>query len=500
MNRWSEDRGPRQPREGGDWGEARRGDRGRGGRGGGRGGQRPGERQTETFIKDMRRHAENDRLRQGGNKEHPLMRSESSDWNSQSSQSPRHKPRPLMEELRPAPTNQRPSRGGGGSDWSDQVEDAVTGSDWATAANTSPSVPTALVSPRWIEEMDSGRVTVTQGTRPQSPPRAKQTAAAVKPSRQENSYPYGVEPPPFKENLRPSHSNHQASEIGFSMNSSHYSKPFSTQEPDKVNKNMMYGGRESQGFGNSSGPQMGQQRNGYTGVSSNPAIPQPMLPQQQPGVKDWGVAEMSSEVSTNWAAEAAAQAQGQNLEAGPGGWGGMWPGHGQEAVMAHAHSGYGMMAVPAYPPPAAYYQQAAMTPPFYGGQAAPTQQEYFTGGGDFSTGGFQPQSNMSVFNPSAQVYVPPGQTSVPDHSPHMFKPPPASRGQGGKSYHGATSNMYDGGAAEPGLMLGLNKPPNLLSPRRPQDPRPSKLQERLNQNRQSVERERPEQHFILGCV
>ena len=427
------------------------------------------------------------------------MRSEASDWSSggQASQSPRHKPRPLMEELRPAPTNQRPARGGGGADWSDQVEDAVTG-DWAAAANTSPSVPTALVSPRRIEEMDTGRVTVNRntdmtGARTQSPTRTKQQqGAGVKPARQENSYPYGVEPPPFKENLRPSHSNHQASEIGFSMNSSHYSKPFSAQEPDKVNKNMMYSGREAQGYSNSSGTQMpGHQRaaNGFTPVTTNPAIPQPMLPP----VKDWGVAEMSAEVSTSWAAEAAAQAQGQNLETAPGGWGGMWPGHGQEAVMAHAHQGYGMMAVPAYPPPAAYYQQAAMTQPFYGQQA---QQEYFAGGGDF-TAGFPPhQNNMSVFNPSAQVYVPPVQTSVPDHSSHMYKPPPqASRGQN-KSYHSTASNMYDGGivtGTDPGLMLALNKPPNPLSLRRPQDPRPSKLQERLNQNRQSAERERPGQ-------
>ena len=424
------------------------------------------------------------------------MRSESSDWNTgQASQSPRHKPRPLMEELRPAPTNHRPARGGGGgADWSDQVEDAVT-SDWAAAANnTSPSVPTALVSPRRIEEMESGRPTRTSDTRTGSPTRAKQqqqAAASVKPLRKENSYPYGVEPPPFKENLRPSHSNHQVSEIGFSMNSSHYSKPFSTQEPDKVNnKNMMYSGREVQGYSNSSGAQMGgHQRaaNGFTPVTTNPAIPQPMLP----GVKDWGVAaEMSADVNTSWAAEAAAQAQGQNLEtAASGGWGGLWPGHGQEAVMAAAHAqGYGMMAVPAYPPPAAYYQQAAMTQPFYGQQA---QQEYFTGAGDFAAGF---QNNMSVFNPTAQVYVPPVQTSVPDHS--MYKPPPqASRGQN-KSYHSAASNMYDGGivtGTDPSLMLALNKPPNPLSLRRPQDPRPSKLQERLNQNRQSAERERPGQ-------
>ena len=491
MMRWSEDRG-RQQREG-EWGEARRGDRGRGGRGGGRGAQRPGqgERQTEHFIKDIRRNVESDRLRQGGNKE--LMRSESSDWNnSQTSQSPRHKPRPLMEEMRPAPTNQRPARGGGGSDWSDQVEDAVT-SDWAKAANNSvPSVPTALVSPRRIEEMDSGRQTVTRS----SDLAHTQTRPKQQPARQENSYPYGVEPPPFKENLRPSHSNHQASEIGFSMNSSHYSKPFPAQEPDKVNKAMMYSGREAQNYTSSSGTQMAghqsHQRaaNGYSSVTSNPAIPQPMLP--QPGVKDWGVAaEMSAEVSTSWAAEAAAQAQGQNLETASGGWGGLWTG--QEAVMttAHAHTGYGMMAVPAYPPPGAYYQQAAMTQPFYGQQ----QQEYFTGGtGDFSAG-FQPhQSNMSVFNPSAQVYVPPAQTPVPEPSSHMYKPPPpASRGQG-KSYHNSASALYDGGSAsDPGLMLALNKPPNPLSLRRPQDPRPSKLQERLNQNRQSAERERPGQ-------
>ena len=193
------------------------------------------------------------------------MRSESSDWNnSQTSQSPRHKPRPLMEEMRPAPTNQRPARGGCGSDWSDQVEDAVT-SDWAKAANNSvPSVPTALVSPRRIEEMDSGRQTVTRS----SDLAHTQTRPNQQPARQENSYPYGVEPPPFKENLRPSHSNHQASEIGFSMNSSHYSKPFPAQEPDKVNKAMMYSGREAQNYTSSSGTQMAGHQSHQRAISS----------------------------------------------------------------------------------------------------------------------------------------------------------------------------------------------------------------------------------------
>ena len=52
-----------------------------------------------------------------------------------------------MEEL-------RPGRGGGGG--ADQVDEDTVTRDWAaTAANTSPSVPTAQVSPRRIEEMEA---------------------------------------------------------------------------------------------------------------------------------------------------------------------------------------------------------------------------------------------------------------------------------------------------------------------------------------------------------
>merc|ERR1719189_1812915 len=254
---------------------------------------------------------------------------------------------------------------------------------------------------------------------------------------------------------------------------------------------MMYS-RDQQGYSSSAG--MGQRANGYTSGSSNPAIPQPMLAQQSQ-VKDWGVADLD-QASTNWAAEAAAQAaqaaQGQNLETAAGGWGGLWPQ--PEAVMA-AHPGYGMMVagpgvqVPSYPPP--YFQQAAMAQPFYNQQPGP---DYFPNTGDYSTSYQQPPSTMSVFNPTAQVYLPPA-GSTPDHSAHVYKPPPSSinRGQNKSYQHSAASNIYDGGNGDPGPILALNKPPNPLSLRRPQDPRPSKLQERLNQNRQSAERERPGQ-------
>ena len=108
----------------------------------------PGEGETES-----------NRLGLGSDQEQPLMLSEASHWNTgQASQSPRHKPQPLMEELRP---------GGGGAEWSDQegikkqseTQDREGRLDQETCqdvvTNTLPSVPTEPVLPRRIEEMQA---------------------------------------------------------------------------------------------------------------------------------------------------------------------------------------------------------------------------------------------------------------------------------------------------------------------------------------------------------
>ena len=154
-----------------------------------------------------------------------MMRGESSDWSNGSKQSPRHKPAPA----------------GRMSDWSDQVE------EW----EGEPQVPTAMVSPRKIEEAGDGMITVTRNTdrlhrgqqqgghsrhsngqQQSSPSHRQQQAAPLKPIRhQESNYPYGVEPPPFKENIKPTPL--MKSDVGFSQHPSQYNKPFSSSSSDQ---------------------------------------------------------------------------------------------------------------------------------------------------------------------------------------------------------------------------------------------------------------------------
>ena len=455
------------------------------------------EDRTENFIKDIRRNVENDN-RKGGN------RNDSSEW-SNNKNSPRHKPRPLMSSS---------SRSSDIGDWSDQVS--------AEAGLQSPAVPTAMVSPRKIEEASDGMITVTknndrrQQQHPTSPP-SKQPVPLIKPMRSDNNYAYGIEPPPFKDSSK---SQMKSSDIGFSQHPSQYSKPFSSSSdqeyspssnwkcPDPGCKQVNMANRSNcvkcgisykaatdyinnyacdkvkQEFATNSKVYPGKQEysngaNGYAAASSNPAIPQPMLP----GIKDWNV-----EVD-----------QGSGWTGGPGvtmttvsadNW--VDQSNMMYAMAPHGHMDpmqYGMMVstvpVPSYPPP--YYNQTQ--PHYY------NQSDYYPPDYTGQQGGYQPgQNNISVFNPSAQVYVP-DQTAA---AAHVYKaPPPFTQN---KSYSSSPKpfTTFDASSSsssnDPNLMLALNKPPNPLSLRRPQDSqpaRPSKLQERLNQNRQSQERDKP---------
>ena len=532
-------------RGGGDrrWESKERGGRSRGGpRGGAGSNNRVREERTESFIKDIRRNVDSDKR---GPREHPLMRTDSSDWTGSTKQSPRHKPRPLMSGSR---------SGGNIGDWSDQVEDG----DWARAQEAQPPVPTAMVSPRKIEDVD-GKLTVTKASRhhhhaaPSSTsPTSKQQMTVIKPlqsdssyqseqrkqsrdlgtsSNSEPNYPYGVEPPPFKENK----SSLIQPDIGFSQYSGGpYNKPFSSPDNnsspssswkcpdpgckqvngqnrnncvkcgisykaandyinnyacDKVkqeyssSKNMIYNKAEN-GYSNVSSN--GPPANGFSS-SGNPAIPQPML--AQAGIKDWNIDVEQS----NWGAgsghnqpltttmETWTMEQHSNM---------MYAGHMDPNMQ------YGMMMsqvqVPSYPPP--FYNQPHMqgAGPYFNASNSDFYPQ--PSPADYSAGYQGQPSNLSVFNPTAQVYVP----TQPDHS-HVYKAPPPFTNQAqskgftnSKPFPTPTSTSMD--SSDPNLMLSLNKPPNPLSLRKPQEAglRPvSKLQERLNQNRQSQERERP---------
>ena len=386
-----------------------------------------------------------------GRKEHPLMRNESSEWNGKPSsaraekQSPRHKPRPLMERAV--------------GDWCDQME------EWE-APSSQPSVPTALVSPRKVEE----------SLRP-GQSRPQQAAVQTSPSRQQvnrqkqetNNHPYGVEPPPFKETTRsqpqpqpllqaeaanpgwkcpdpgckqvngPNTNNCSQCNISFKVANDYINNYASEKVKQEYTKN-------TKTYSNIS-PSPSTQSNGYQ-ASSNPSIPQPMLAQSN--MKDWNLDVEQHQQQSTWPAAA------QPLTTSIDSWGNLEP-----AMMYTTMDPgmqYGMM-VPSYPPP--FYNQPQ---PFYN---PPANTDYFPQSSDF-TPGYQ-QNNMTVFNPSAQMFIP---------------PPPFSNNQ--KQNLPPSKPQYP--ENEPGLMISLNKPPNPLSLRRPQQT--SRLQERLNQNRQSQDRER----------
>ena len=492
--RWTADHDRRD-----DWEAETRNNRG--GRGGGRGGRggrggggsggggsynrnRDAER-TDNFIREMRKNSDNERSFARKETQHPLMRnSESSEWNGKpqpvrgEKQSPRHKPRPLLE------------RGGGGEDWCDQME------EWES--QPLPTVPTALVSPRKVEEPSrpgGTRPAAAVSNGPSSPSRGGGSR-----QRAETNHPYGVEPPPFKENVRPQPAPLLQTEVGFSQHPSQYNKPFSHDPvthppvtapstgwkcPDPGCKQVNGPNRNNCSkcgisfkaandyinnyacekvkaeYSNYSAPSPGTQvstattqSNGFQS-SSNPSIPQPMLAQSN--IKDWNVDVDQS----NWSATA------QPLTTSIDSWGNLDP----NMIYTTIDPGmqYGMM-VPSFPPP--FYNQPQ---PFY----PPGNSEYFPGSSDF-TPGYQ---QTTVFNPTAQMFLPPADQL----QTHIYKaPPPGPPFSNNQKQNFPSAKPYQD--SDPNLMISLNKPPNPLSLRRPQQS--SKLQERLNQNRQSQDRER----------
>ena len=529
-NRWSEpdrrrdqDSWESDSRDRGSRGGGR--DRSRGGRGGGRGGAGRGrEDRTDNFIKDMRRNVDMERSKDSNN---------SSDWNSQNSSkhsqsfSPRHKPRPTYSN----------NGGSGGhvtsNDWSDQMED---NQEW----ELQPSVPTAMVSPRKIEDMGDGKITVTKTA-------ASNQQFGIKQSLRNNSsnYPYGVEPPPFKENVKPAAISNQ--DVGFSAHQ--FNKPFSSKDPgfnvgsswkcpdpgckqvngqnrvncfkcgisfkaandyinnyacDKVKqeysssaKNAVYN-KSSEDY-NSASPHV----NGF-GNSSNPAIPQPMIPQTS--IKDWN---LDVEQTSSWGTDPHPQSQPLTT-ASVDNWGGldhtnmmygMAGGHMDPSLAMAAMMVQPGVQVPSYPPPAPAYYNSSHAGTYY----APAHTDYYAGGsaGDYGAG-YQGGNHVPVFAPhlssAAQVYIPPADQL----QSQVYKaPPPFSNQHQGKSFSSQArppaasnpaSNHFEqhGSSSDPNLVLALNKPPNPLSLRRPQDQRQpvSKLQERLNHNRQSQDRDK----------
>merc|ERR550539_1275618 len=129
-----------------------------------------------------------------------------------------------------------------------------------------------------------------------------------------------------------------------------------------------------------------------TTQSSNPSIPQPMLAQSN--IKDWNVDVEQS----NWSASA------QPMTTSIDSWGNLDP----NMIYTTMDPGmqYGMM-VPSFPPP--FYNQPQ---PFY----PPGNSEYFPGSSDF-TPGYQ---QTTVFNPTAQMFLPPADQL----QTHIYKAPP----------------------------------------------------------------------------
>ena len=507
-----------------------RGGRGRGGNNrDSRGGHsnninnRPGrqhEDRTDNFIKDIRRNVDGDKSR---DQQWSNDKSRDQQWsNGQSKQSPRHRP------------------GRSNTDWNDQVE-----SEWSESGQ--PQVPTALVSPRKIEEAHDGRITVTKNSdhrspaqvrpghssrpqpsngQPQSSGSHKQQlsgSGSMKPVRAETSnYPYGVEPPPFKENIKPL----MKTEVGFSQHPSQYNKPFSSssgQEPeqlrsvsswkcpdpgckqtnphntpncvkcgisfkaasdyitnyacDRVKQEYSRTNMFDKPSDSAAGFSHSNNDSPVNGFTANPSIPQPMLQQQQPApaapIKDWNIDVEGGAGTSGWG--------GAVQTSGDAGWTTVDPGMMQFTPMEPVyHPMMTPVQVPTFPPP--YYSPA----PYYNTPAG----DYYQGQPEYQ--GYQGQpapGNVSVFNP-AQVFIPPV-TTVQQSGPVQYKPSSYSGQQSHKSFSNkqfSNSSSYDQSSD---LVLALNKPPNPLSLRRPQSdqPRVSKLQERLNQNRQSVERD-----------
>ena len=160
---------------------------------------------------------------------------------------------------------------------------------------------------------------------------------------------------------------------------------------------------------------------------------------------------------------------------------------------------YGMMMnqvqVPSYPPPFFNPSQhmAPTVPPFYtqaGSDYFPNQStEYQTG---------YPQNNLTVFNPSAQVFIPPGDQlqaaiyKAPPPIPPAQKNYPTTTASTLRPVKPVTNTSFNSGSPDPNLILSLNKPPTPLALRRPQEQRPiTKTSSDKMINRNSLEKEKP---------
>eukprot|EP00092_Neocalanus_flemingeri_P014343 GFUD01015471.1.p1 GENE.GFUD01015471.1~~GFUD01015471.1.p1 ORF type:complete len:1084 (+),score=275.69 GFUD01015471.1:206-3457(+) len=475
---------------------------------------------TQSFIKDIRR-------------ENSKEWNEPNDWNGVAKtdkQSPRHKARqPFNSNLNPSNSFK------GSSDWNDQVE------EW----ESQPMTPTAMVSPRKIEEVD-GKLLVTRNSEfknnerltrtidnkynpPNSPPKQ---IPQIKPLRNDSGNQYGA-PAPFKENGKPPPLIQQ--DVGFPQHSSQYNRPFSQSQshdgpssnwkcPDPGCKQMNGQNRsnctkcgiaykaandyisnyacdkvkqehsnykknlynKSENYSNSS--------NSSNGFQSSPSIPQPMLQQSQHSIKDWNMdVEQTTQPQHNWATPLTTSVDSWGVET-------IMLAQ-QQLVGIDPSMQYGMMMnqvqVPSYPPPFFNPAQhmAPGVPPFYttaGGDYFPNQPA------DYQTG--YPQNNLTVFNPSAQVFIPPAPEEQLQAAIYKAPPPippaqknyPPTTTSTSRPVKAVTNTSFNSGTPDPNLIISLNKPPTPLALRRPQEQRPiTKTSSDKIINRSSLEKDKP---------
>jgi len=455
------------------------------------------EEQAQSFIKEIRRTVEAEKT--PFRKEHSGSWNDSNDWNGVNKtekQSPRHKARQPLHSNLLANNSWK-----GSSDWNDQEE------DW-DAQISSQSV---MVSPRKIEERD-GKLTVTRNNDrsnrmndnrsnpPNSPPKH---ISHLKPFRGEGGNHFDG-PPPFKENGKPPpliQNDSGYSQTSFNKTfspsvdtpSSNWKCPdpgckqmngsnrinctkcgiafkaandyISNYACDKVkqeysnNKKNLY--NKADNYSNSS--------NSSNGFQSSPSIPQPMLPQNQHPIKDWNADVEQSQTQQNWQTPITTSVDNWGVENM------MLAQH--QIVSMDPSMQYGMMMnqvqVPSYPPPFFNHtQHMTQVSPFY---TQPGGDFYSNQPPEYQTG--YPPNNLTVFNPSAQVFIPPGDP----HAANIYKaPPPIHSAQ--KNYPPTStsssrptknplSTSYNTGSQDP-TMVSLTKPPTPLALRRPQEQRP----------------------------
>ena len=196
------------------------------------------------------------------------------------------------------------------------------------------------------------------------------------------------------------------------------------------------------------------------GFQPSPSIPQPMLQQPaQQGIKDWTV-EVEQGGWSGPAGQVVLGTSGQHtaITTSVESWAGLAD---QQVVMStmlapQPAMQYGLMMnpvpVPSYPPP--FYPPAPV--PSYYGSAGP---EFYTAG-EFGPG-YQQAGGLTVFNPTAQVFVPPGPEPGP---PHLYKAPPPFPGPATAPTPRPAKPAVQ---ADPALLLPLNRPPAPVALRRP---------------------------------